>query len=750
MEPFRFPGSPLDKLSLILGVHSHQPVGNFDFIFQNAFQKAYLPFLEAVREHPSICINLHFSGVLFDWFELHQPSFLEEIKELVDKGQAELLTGGYYEPILPVLPDVDKLGQIEKMSSYIRRRFDFGARGAWVAERVWEPHLAKSLAEAGVEFVPLDDFHFKSAGLKESELNGYFVTEEQGFRLKVFPIDKKLRYLIPFAETDRVMEYLRRLHRERMGGAAVIVDDGEKFGIWPGTHTWVYEEGWLHRFLSSLEENQDWLEVVSFSDFLSRKPALGRIYLPTGSYEEMMEWALPYDARVDYEAALERIKGLELSERAASFLKGGFWRNFLVKYPESNHLHKRMLQLSKKIEGFGEDGRDPPLGTSLQREGCALPAEGVRERAREELYRSQCNDVYWHGIFGGLYLPHLRHAAYMHLIRGESLIDSSSHREAPWVEYRWEDLDGDGLHDLVATTPCLGLFFDLDQGASLVEIDYRPREINLVNTMTRRPEAYHSKIREGKRKNPSPTEGVKTIHEMEPVQDQVGLEDFLYYDWYRRACLLDHFLGADAGLVSFGRCQYAEWGDFVNQKYDLKVEEKRGGELQLIFRREGHIWFPSGPAPVSVEKKIHLRGDSAPLVVHYCVQGLQPFAIQTIFGTEFNLNLLGESPPERYYEIDGARPENPWMGSWGESSGVEEVVLKNEAIGIFIRLRFDLPAKLWRFPIYTVSQSESGFEKVYQGSSLFPHWDLSLGPREKWNLRMQIEIGEPKDSLGKR
>jgi alpha-amylase len=732
----------MDKLNLILGIHSHQPVGNFDFVFQNAFQKAYLPFLEVIREHPTIHVNLHFSGVLFDWFESHQPAFLDSIKELVEKGQAELLTGGYYEPILPILPDVDKLGQITKLSSYIRNRFDFGAKGAWVAERVWEPHLAKPLAVAGVEFVILDDSHFKFAGLKESDLSGYFVTEEQGICLKVFPIDKKLRYLIPFAETDKVLEYLQELHRERSGGAVVIVDDGEKFGIWPGTYTWVYEKGWLHRFLDSLEENREWLRTVTFSDFLSHHEAQGRIYLPSGSYEEMMEWALPYEARVNYEATLRRIRSFDLPEQAASFFKGGFWRNFLVRYPESNHLHKRMLGISEKIQWLEEESEDLPRCTSYGGDRRPPRDKKMWEEAREDLYRSQCNDVYWHGIFGGLYLPHLRHAAYAHLIRSESLLDDLTHGNRSWVECHLADLDADGLKDLAVTTPCLCLFFDLDQGGSLVELDYRPQAINLANTMTRRPEAYHSKVGEGKRQNPFPPDQIKTIHEMEPMQDQLGLEDLLCYDWYRRGCLLDHFLGPEAEIINFSRSQYPEWGDFINQKYEVELQKGRK-EVHFSLRREGHIWFPGGAVPVRVEKEIFLRGNSGRLAVRYSVQNLQSAAIQTIFGTEFNLNLLGESAPDRYYRINGNKPKNPWMGSWGETEGVEEVRLVNEAMNIFIHLHFEIPARLWRFPVYTVSQSESGFEKIYQGSSLLPHWDLSLGPWEEWNLSMQIEIGDP-------
>jgi len=406
-----------------------------------------------LKEHPAIPVSLHYSGVLWDWLEGRHPEFLEIVAELVEKGQVELLTGGYYEPILPIFPDHDKQGQIEKLSSYLRKRFGCQPRGMWLAERVWEPHLAKPLAEAGVEYVVVDDYHFKAAGLAEEELRGYYLTEEQGYLLKAFPISKELRYFIPFAEPERTIELLRAQASEE-GRLLVMADDGEKFGVWPGTHELVYRQGWLHRFFSLLEENQEWLFLTTFSGALDRYRPLGRIYLPTASYAEMMEWALPPMAVREYESALGRVEGLPEPESIRRFLRGGFWRNFLVKYPEANHLHKRVLAVGEKIRLLAGE-------------------EGLIWQAQEELWRAQCNDAYWHGIFGGLYLPHLRRALYGALIRAEALADSLRHLdEKAWVELERRDIDGDGNEEVFLNTTLLSLLFHLGEGGGLVELDY--------------------------------------------------------------------------------------------------------------------------------------------------------------------------------------------------------------------------------------------------------------------------------------
>ena len=79
----------------------------------------------------------------------------------------------------------------------------------WLAERVWEPHLVSSLVHADVEFVMLDDLHFRHAGVPADRLAGYYMTEELGAQLKVLPMDKTLRYTIPFRDLGETHEVPR-------------------------------------------------------------------------------------------------------------------------------------------------------------------------------------------------------------------------------------------------------------------------------------------------------------------------------------------------------------------------------------------------------------------------------------------------------------------------------------------------------------------------------------------------------------
>ncbi|MBN2462321.1 MAG: 4-alpha-glucanotransferase, partial [Dehalococcoidia bacterium] len=169
----------MKKIHLGLAIHNHQPLGNFPWVFEQAYQQAYLPMVEALETHPAVRLSLHYSGCLIDWLEQNRPEFLDRLAGLVSRNQVEIIGGAYYEPILPAIPDADKLGQIAKMAAFVKQRFGANPTGLWLAERVWEPHLAKVLAEAGVDWTLVDDNAFKSLGLEDKDLFGYYLTEEQ-------------------------------------------------------------------------------------------------------------------------------------------------------------------------------------------------------------------------------------------------------------------------------------------------------------------------------------------------------------------------------------------------------------------------------------------------------------------------------------------------------------------------------------------------------------------------------------------
>src|SRR5574341_1074612 len=587
----------MKRIFLALAIHNHQPVGNFDFIFADAYAKAYWPMIELLERH-LLKFALHYTGPLRDWIAANHPEFFPRVRALVARGQIEMMTGGYYEPILAAIPDADKRGQIEKLTRAVKKDFGYDGRGLWLAERVWEPHLAKPLAEAGVQYTIVDDTHFKYVGLDDKDLFGYYVTEEQGETLKIFGTSKHLRYTIPWAKVEGVVDWLHGQATEDGTRVAVMGDDGEKFGMWPDTfeHCWgtPAQQGWMEEFFRALEENHEWLHTITLAEYAQKFPAIGRVYLPTASYDEMTEWALPAKRSGD----LTRLKH-ELEEEKRDdilrFVKGAFWRNFLVKYPEVNNLHKKMLLVSEKVNSL--EGKEGALSSPLQAHDAFL-----------HLYAGQCNCPYWHGVFGGIYLPHIRTANYAHLIQAEALADQIARGKRDWVDWKLRDFDKDSVDELLVSGSAMNLYFDLARGGALFEWDWRAKNFNLLNTLARREEGYHRDLVQAAERGAVELPGVQkekleSIHTTFVRAKEPGLEKQLNYDWYRRVGLIDHFIHPDNSLDDFASARYGESGDFVNQSYQPRVAKTKKG-IAVSLTRDGHIWQGDVFAPLRVEKRI--------------------------------------------------------------------------------------------------------------------------------------------------
>ena len=401
------------KLNLSLVLHSHQPVGNFDFVIEDAFQTCYRPMIDAFAARPEIKASLHFSGCLLEWIEAKHPDYFVALRAGVERGQFDMIGGAMQEPILTMLPERDRAGQLTRMRDYIEAQFGVRPAGMWLAERIWEQSLVTTIANAGYSACCLDDSHFKNAGVADADLKGGFIAEDQGNALRVFPGSEKLRYLIPFHFVDEIIAYLRSQADVTGTKTLVYADDGEKFGVWPGTHQLCFVNGWLEEFLNALYDNRDWLNVVTLTE-AAAFPSVGQAYLPDASYREMGEWALPARRLAELKSAQQSIESVPQAaaafDRVKGQIRGGSWRNFRVRYPEARRMYAKMLHVSEQVLTAETDP--------------SVPKETVAA-ARDDLYRGQCNCPYWHGVFGGLYLPHLRYGVQSALNRAQRRIEAA-------------------------------------------------------------------------------------------------------------------------------------------------------------------------------------------------------------------------------------------------------------------------------------------------------------------------------------
>ncbi len=685
------------KVNLLLGIHHHQPVGNFGHVFNEAFAKCYWPFLNIVEKYPAIKVALHHSGPLLDWALEHEKDYLPTVVRLVKRGQIELMGGGYYEPILPILKKKDALGQIQMMQEFWQKHAQVTPQGMWLAERVWEPSLATTLHDAKMNYTILDDEHFRHAGLTDPTLLNYYLTERAGKTVAIFPSDQRLRYLIPFKPVEEVIAHLLGLAEAAPNVGITYGDDGEKFGIWPGTHDWVIKKGWLEKFFSALTDNQDRIKTTTFSEFMANRPPEKTIYLPTASYREMLEWAMPADAIFRFQQAQEILKKSGMWELAAPFLRGGFFDNFLSKYSESNLMHKKMLYVSNRLK-------------EVEAKGNNLPA------ASKALYQGQCNCAYWHGLFGGLYLSHLRHGIYESLIKAENEIDSYLRPNQDYLDVELVDLNFDHTDEIIIRTPIIQAMIFPNNGGSISELSYRPANFNLQNTLARRFEAYHHPA-DAKKKLEKANDKLPSIHEIKKDIQQMGE---LTYDKYPAFSLLEHILPADLDWKEFRNNTHHSLSSFANNKFELQNHKIQNNKAQLILTSQSNL---DHEQTVLLTKEYNILGPNT-ILVNYNLDFEKQEHPEFIFATELNMTLLAGHDQQRYYQWKDQAPEakKVMMDSSKKINDLTDLTLCDEAFGFKVALNAEPACFCTFWPVETVSQSEKGFDHLYQGSKVILSW----------------------------
>ncbi|HEX8874724.1 MAG TPA: alpha-amylase/4-alpha-glucanotransferase domain-containing protein [Nitrosospira sp.] len=663
-------------ISLLLGVHAHQPVGNFPAVLADAHVRCYRPFLQVVYRYPEFCFALHISGWLLDYLLNHYPEDMALLREMVARGQVELFGAGDTEPVLAAIPNRDRIGQIQTFSDKLEMKLGQRPEGAWLTERVWESTVVPALADCDIHYVIVDDYHFLCAGKTVAQLDGYFTTEEDGRSLDLFPISEALRYKLPFSPADEAVAYIESLATKSTGGgnAAIYFDDIEKFGIWPETYEWVYEKGWLDQFIQGVLASP-MIRTRHYRDYHSAERTRGVVYLPTTSYIEMNEWTLPARPAHIYADLVREAKSAGWYEQHKAFLRGGIWKNFFSRYPESNWMHKRMLGLSTRLDSMPDAQRSSIM--------------------KAKLYESQANDAYWHGLFGGLYLPHLRRAVYNAIVELEAMLDACAPRPVRFVE----DSDLDGVDEMYLQNGLIQAVLKLDGSGSICELDSYPLRHNFGDTLRRQAEYYYHKIRHNQNSGHSGS-GIASAHERVSFKDRIDVGD-LEVDGDARGLFVDRMNGK---TVDYRHEPFAASGPYCHaelsslQMPSLQISKS----FDLVDNR--------------LEVSYRFTGDAG-----------------GVFSTEINLAMPSSDGWGGRYIHRGHIPGG--FGQPLELHGMTDITLDDDELQGSIELSASPPASLYAQPYHSVSQSEAGFEKIMQAVTLRLEW-----PATPDELRVTLEI----------
>lgn len=655
---------------LLFGIHMHQPIDNFDWVIKLGVEVCYGPFFEVMRKYPQFKFAVHCSGWLMEEIKKNHPEVYKNIKYLSDKGSIEFFSAGYYEPILSVIPSLDRVEQIDMLSNSIKKDFKQTPKGLWLTERVWESALIPDLNKAGVKYTVMDDYHFQCAGFDEEILDGYFMSEEGGASMGLFPINKKLRYAIPFLNVSSAINAIKSFTREK-NSAAIIFDDAEKFGMWPGTFEWVYEKGWLESFVQAVLTDES-IETMHFNTYYENEKPRGIAYLPNVSYYEMGEWSLRANDSLKLQSFKEEMGEKRYEEEGVKFLKGGIWKNFLVKYEESNRIHKRTLELSKAKE------------------------EVNKKKFDLALHKSQANDSLWHGVFGGLYLPNLRDNVYRYIIQAENI----RYGKKMLLQSDMNELDG--YEKVKAVTQDFIFRFDSANGGQLVEFDSRKDEFNWQNTLMRRKEAYHEQLLNPKTKeehtvHDKKSDGIDTIHHA-ALEVSQELKNSIIYDWHLKNSFVDHISDSNFNLDNFKYANFIEFSDFANQAFEV---EKTKDSIQ--FTRDGGIYLDE-KKNTTLSKTYTLNKNGFDFYLDLKTQANGEFK----YVMEHNFH---------FADYEKVRINGIALGEDGIFKNTQSLEIEDLFLNQKIIIQLQVPCDIYYFQLKTLSQSEHGFDLSTQGVS---------------------------------
>ena len=426
-------------------------------VFEEAYQKAFKPFLTTLYNHRSIHSTQYYSGSLLHWLEKRHPEFHTVLSELIASKSIELLTGAYWEPFLPLIPSAHRASQIEKMTTYIRKCFGKRARGIWLAEGVWEPAIATSMRSSDINYTFISEKAIVPANQQDAP--GPFIAEDQGKNVTVFPLLDSIAQQFLTVPPEIIIEKLRAIHESsRQEKIVSLVIDGEILGG-RGTYNVCYRDGWLERFFEGVKESKSWLETIHPGRYIRNNilPLKRQSIFPT-TYGFLMDWSRHFSV----------VSGIHTGQTAFSASpEQSLYRNFLTKYHESALMYSKMIYVKAAIEQSSDKHR--------------------RNDAKAELIRGQEHYAYWHGRTGGIYNNRLRNNVYNALIEAERISREKGVFHAALIK---SDFDMDGRDELLYNGLSYNAYIH-SLGAALFELDYLPVLKNYLATMKRYPEEYH-------------------------------------------------------------------------------------------------------------------------------------------------------------------------------------------------------------------------------------------------------------------
>ena len=431
------------KNYLILGSHAHVPYGapesEFEFVYENRMR----PFISNLYRYSNIQAVIHYSGILLYWVERNHPEFFMLIEDMVSRKQTEILGGGFYEPCFPLIPLQDRIGQIELMTTYLRKHFGKRPLGCWLPGFVWEQHLVTALCSSDINYTFLSQKQFSQAGLSGAHLYSPCISEDQGKLIVIFPVSSLIERELEVKSFYHVFNELNKKSENKIN---LSDQDFKKGNLQRGEQNdYSYYTGNFGKIICIFPDK------VSTSPEEAIDTAWSRFFEEISLSDAIVETTLPSKIFKSHKSYIKNnfpdssVAGKDFSPR-----------RFLIDHEEANSIYSKMIFTNVLINQLKGD-------------------KARKQNAREELWKAQ--DSCFFSPCNGRLRSELRKAAYSSLIRAERLSRENVKVISSLVQY---DFDLDGIKEYLFQNEKINCYIH-KKGASIFELDYFPNEWNYLD-----------------------------------------------------------------------------------------------------------------------------------------------------------------------------------------------------------------------------------------------------------------------------
>ena len=274
-------------LKMILGFHCHFPLAFDDKIFERLYSHKLKPFLYALNKFPKIPVTIHFSGSLLSKIERNHSEFFVLLAEMVERKQVELLGGGFYEPMLSLALQADRIGQVELLTTYLRKSFGKRVSGCFLPPESWDIDLVSALSTAGMHYSFLPESVFHDTQIKHiSQLYKPYITEDKGKTIIIFPVldgfDNTILNRDARSELNRIIRALPESCLASGSGIACLFPSLETdFGSCKDA-----EKAFIAFFQTAGEMMEERIEFTHASKCIKNLKSLSKIYIHTNKIKQ--------------------------------------------------------------------------------------------------------------------------------------------------------------------------------------------------------------------------------------------------------------------------------------------------------------------------------------------------------------------------------------------------------------------------------------------------------------------------------